>query len=410
MHELGHFAGITHTPRSTRKKTTCPTRPSAPTGLTTVSPTQQALFRSPALHALRARAACYDDAVKGRVTLLLLVGCVLGVVVLGLRTAKPRAPRVEQRSGSTSGAASSFGASRRGAADQRPVAVDTTPIAVGWGSGRNQVGRRRDPESVSEGPMSFTHGKDGSLYILDQVNHRVLRRGKEGTWLAPIELGGVTAQDLRVDGQGGVAVLDRLGEKSLARYDAAGNAQGGTSLLQLGLVDPAGATGLFDDDTGRLYVEESLQGQGKRIVHAVDGGPALPGRPSRDGTQRLAAAIVSRAAGQLVVRAFDDGGKTRWESPLTVPPSLLSIVLCDTDSNGNVYIGVLHARPAGTELVDEQLDVWRLRSDGTTTGHASLAHPDSGLDQLHELSVGSEGTVWWMHAGADGEVVEAIAL
>lgn len=262
--------------------------------------------------------------------------------------------------------------------------------------------------------MSFTHGRDGGLYVLDQVNGRILRRAADGTWLPPIKLPGVTAQDLRVDSTGGVAVLDRLGDRSLQRYDAAGTAQGSVPLVQLGLADAAGATGLFDDDAGGLFIEESLQGQGKRVVHSIDGGPVLPGRPSRDGARLVSAAIVSRTAGQLVVRALEVGGTKRWESPIVTSPSIVSIVLCDTDSDGNVYVGVLHARPTkgSTELSDEQLDVWKLTPNGTTHGHAALAHPASGLDTLHELSVGPDGTVWWMHPAANdaGEVIETVAL
>ncbi|MEO6952674.1 MAG: hypothetical protein ABI321_12760 [Polyangia bacterium] len=333
-----------------------------------------------------------------------------------VRRPSPPTPLAEQATGSTSAVAPVRPRVRRSTdgGSHTALAHDTTPVALGWGSGPGQVGRRRDPESVSEGPMSFTHGKDGILYVLDQVNGRILRRSIDGTWLPPIKLQGITAQDLRVDATGGVAVLDRLGDKSLQRYDAAGNAQGSVPLMQLGLVDAAGATGLFDDDRGGLFVEESLQGQGKRVVHSIDGGPVLAGRPSRDGTQLVSAAIVSRTAGQLVVRALDVAGTTRWESPIVVTPSILSIILCDTDSDGNIYVGVLHARPTtgSTELSDEELDVWKLSSSGATEGHASLAHPASGLDTLHELSVGADGTVWWMHPAANdqGEVVEAIPL
>ena len=348
--------------------------------------------------------------------LLVVLACVvLGRVGVIRGRTSPVPPHLAgQGSGLLAGAPRPAGV--RGPSDggRARSAHDARPVTLGWGSGQGQVGRRRDPESVSEGPMAFTHGKDGSLYVLDQVNGRILRRGPDGTWLAPIELSGVTAQDLRVDATGGVAVLDRLGDRSLQRYDAAGTAQGSVPLAQLGLVDAAGATGLFDNDSGGLFIEESLQGQGKRVVHSIDGGPVLPGRPSRDGAQLVSAAIVSRTAGQLVVRALDVGGTTRWESPIVTTPSIVSVILCDTDSDGNVYVGVIHARSThgSTELSDEQLDVWKLTRDGKTSAHAALTHPASGLDTLHELSVGADGTVWWMHPAANdaGEVIEAVPL
>src|SRR5271154_4303706 len=38
-----------------------------------------------------------------------------------------------------------------------------TILSAAWGSGAGQLGRRRDPESVSEGPMSFLADKSGVI-------------------------------------------------------------------------------------------------------------------------------------------------------------------------------------------------------------------------------------------------------
>jgi len=297
------------------------------------------------------------------------------------------------------------------------VATQPTPtthaLTLGWGNGPDQVGRRVNPESQGEGPMSFVVGKDGTTYVLDQVNHRILRRTKDGRALSPIALPRDTAQDLRVDGHGDVGVLDRLGDKTVARYDASGRETKAVPLSSLGVGDPGGATGLFDTDDGELYVEESLRRQGKRVVHGIDGASALAGRPSRDGQQLIQAAITSRNTGNLVVRGLDLDGTQRWESALFTSPIILSIVLCETDSAGDVFVGVTHAMTTSThDLTGETLDLFRLRSDGTPVGHTSVAHAPSTLEHFRELSVGDDGTVYWMHPAADGSgiVVDSFSI
>ncbi len=75
-----------------------------------------------------------------------------------------------------------------------------------------------------------------------------------------------------------------LGEKTLRRYDGDGKVLEQAPAGAIGVHDPGGgATGLFEDADGSLYVEESLQDEGRRVVRPAAGGDVLAGQPSADG-------------------------------------------------------------------------------------------------------------------------------
>jgi hypothetical protein len=259
--------------------------------------------------------------------------------------------------------------------------------------------------------MALAADRNGSLYVLDQVHGRVLRRGRNGGFAAPIVIGGETAQDLRAIGDG-LAVLDRLGEKSLRRYDASGRLIDDRPLATVGVAEAGGVTGLFDDG-GQPCVEESLAGQSQRVVRPLSGGEPLVGRPSRDGAQLLTAQIVRDEAGTIIVRGLDRQGQERFATTLSVARRVLSIALLDSDAAGGIYAGVLHVRapiPPSHDLSDERLDLFRLDGDGHELTHLSLPHPPSPLESFRELEVAGPGLVWWMHALADGVAVDELRL
>ena len=305
-------------------------------------------------------------------------------------------------------------------ASPRLSAHDATVSRVttlAWGDGPAHVGRRRDPESAHEGPMAIALGRDGSAWVLDQVNGRVLHRDAKGGYRPPFKVR-ETAQDLRADANGGVAVIDRLGAHTLQRFDADGHVVEERPLTSYGVAEPGGVTGLFDDASGSLYLEESLVGEGRRVVHAVGSDALLPGRPSRGGTQLLAARITSREAGAFEVRGIERDGTERFTTKLSVGRAIMSIVLLDSDRQGNVYAGVLHAMSAAPQQApdrsDERLELYRLSPDGVLLARTSIAHAPSALESFRELAVGDDGTVTWMHplpddgGGALGETGMAI--
>src|SRR5262245_58853859 len=71
-------------------------------------------------------------------------------------------------------------------ASPRPATTTRVLLHAPWGSGPGQLGKKSEPESAPLGPMCLTVDKQGTLYVLDQVNHRVARFAKGGAALEPI--------------------------------------------------------------------------------------------------------------------------------------------------------------------------------------------------------------------------------
>ena len=65
-------------------------------------------------------------------------------------------------------------------------------VRADWGSAPGQLGRRGGDESAPEGPMSFAVAPDGGVWVLDQVNRRVVRFGGDGAYRDELPIGSDT--------------------------------------------------------------------------------------------------------------------------------------------------------------------------------------------------------------------------
>src|SRR5262245_23149266 len=90
-----------------------------------------------------------------------------------------------------------------------------------WGRGDAAIGLDSGREQSRIGPSAFDVAPDGSVVVLDQVNHRlvVLRRGAEAEHL-PIDFSGGEG-DLAVGGDGTIYVLDSSARPVLRAFAAA---------------------------------------------------------------------------------------------------------------------------------------------------------------------------------------------
>ena len=92
----------------------------------------------------------------------------------------------------------------------------------GWGGGDETLGLDSGREQSRIGPSAFDVAPDGSVVVLDQVNHRLvrLRRGHEPAVL-PIDFAGGEG-DLAVAGDGRIYVLEMSGKTTVRSFSAAG--------------------------------------------------------------------------------------------------------------------------------------------------------------------------------------------
>lgn len=276
-----------------------------------------------------------------------------------------------------------------------------------WGGGPGQFGRRREAESSPEGPMALHAGRAGELLILDQVNRRV-ERYKDGARTSSLSMGGDTLQDVAVGAEGRIALLDRFVDKSVQVYGADGKLQNEVGLTGPGIPEPGLVTGVFADDDG-VYVER----EHGSVVRIADGSGAtdparseLPGRPTRDGTLFIAAALLDRAAGTVVVRAFARATqKPAWERSLQLEAPVVQILMLDSDRQGRVYLAATigHEDPQPPyKLVDESITAVRLGSGGLERGRLRLPPLPDVEESVRPLSIDDAGDLYMMAPRPEG--------
>ncbi len=292
-------------------------------------------------------------------------------------------------------------------------AAGETVLSAGWGTAPDQMGRRVANESNPEAPMGIALDSRGGLLLLDQVNQRVLRLGRDGVAGSPLAINSSTAQDLAVGPDGKISVLDRHGRQpGIDLYDAGGRRLGRLDVVG-GRVKEGGAiTGLFHGPDG-TYVEtdnDDLVRVADKDGKPTDLEQTIPGRPSRDGKLYLKAGIASRPAGRVYVQAHRKDSTLVWETPLVLGRPVLQILLLDSDSAGNVYLGAEVGRedPKTHKLLDLATIVLRLSGAGQLTGALQLPPTTaSAAETFRPLAVSPDGRVYQMVPGPKGITVKA---
>jgi hypothetical protein len=277
----------------------------------------------------------------------------------------------------------------RGSSSPGDVAADagsiSTIASARWGSKRGELGRERQQEGNAEGPMSFAFA-NGKLVVLDQVNRRVTRYGKDGRVESESDAP-QTAQDIAVAKNGSSALLDRLSTKSISVHDPSGKKVGELALRE----DQVGETGLLTGvfvDGKSVYVEKS---HGALVlVGSIDGQPAdgpseLAGRPSRDGKLLLNAQM---AGGAIVLNAIDrQSGTSKFARAIPFPRPLRGILLLDSDTRGTIYVAA-SAGAANTAQI-----VCLEPREGAVTGRVSLPMSDGAEESMRDFAVDDDGTI-----------------
>jgi hypothetical protein len=220
-----------------------------------------------------------------------------------------------------------------------------TTIEVPWGTGSGALGKKNPQEGNPEGPMSLVVDANGITWVLDQVNGRIVRYGKDGKVLDTIPLTLRGAQDLALTPDGNVVVLDRLADKQLAIIGPDGKVRGTLSLEGKNLTEGGAATGVFVDGN-KVYVEnqhESLVKVGDTKGTADPDREEVPGRPTRDGQGYIRAWLDEGYPKMRVFVTFanKETKTNRFTRALNLPYSAVALALLDSDRAGIIYLGVV---------------------------------------------------------------------
>jgi len=285
--------------------------------------------------------------------------------------------------------------SKRAAA--APAARWTAP----WGAGPGALGHTRPSEGNPEAPMAFAVAHDGSLWVLDQVNARLVHFGRDGAASA-VPIDARAPRDLAVAPDGTLALLDRQGQARVQLLSPTGRAIGALPLAGKGIDQPGAVTSVIvDGDTvyaerehGQLVALGNTQGQASATR------AELQGRPSRDGTSTLLAGIVDRAAGRLVLAVGDRRtGQNRATREIDLGRQVLAIALLDSDLHGTVYLAALQG---GDGAAPELLLMCAAESDAHLLGQVPLPANTGPEETTRDLTALDSGGVLYAERGSQG--------
>jgi hypothetical protein len=283
-------------------------------------------------------------------------------------------------------------------------------IALGWGAGALEVGRSRPEEGNPEAPMSLAIDPKGDVVVLDQVNGRLLRVGKDGAPLGAVSLSLQAPEDVAMGKDGSMAVLDRLVDKQIAIVGSNGKVLGNLPLEGNGVSDTGDVTGVFVDGKD-VYVERESGtlvrvGDTSGVADAMR--PELPGRPSRDGRLLISAGFSDAQAGRLIVSAIDRQTMDHlYTRELRMGMPLLSIPLVDSDAAGIVYIATVAELPSSSG--DDPTPVAFLTclssADGQPIRTVQLPVNTDPDETFREMTVADEGGVLFAHRTDSGMTI-----
>jgi len=214
-------------------------------------------------------------------------------------------------------------------------------VRADWGSGPGQLGRRGGDESAPEGPMSFAMEPGGEVWVLDQVNRRVVHFAADGRYLAVVPIDLDTFQGLALAPSGELVLMDRLAARIVRVLSPDGAVLAEVPLEGVGIDEGGGTTALFARDDG-VWVEYDHT-RSVRVLDAQWRAPVvrelLPGRPLGPGAISGQARRAGPAAVEL--RTVDrDSDVTLAETTLVLAEPVWRIAELAGDAQGNVALAV----------------------------------------------------------------------
>lgn len=271
----------------------------------------------------------------------------------------------------------------------------------GWGNGDKKLGHSRPDEANPEAPMSLTVDPLGNVWILDQVNERLVKLDKNGKQVGTVPLSVQAGQDVVVGPDGTVMVLDRLVDKSVSLTGPDGKPRGELPLIGKGLEEGGASTGLFTDGE-KIFVERE---HGDSVEIGSTSGQAskerteVPGRPAGDGRTYLTAGIVDGASGTVMVTAIDREPQAhRFTRQLSMGQPVVALNALDADRSGVIYLGTVLELPGSTaEAPMFGIAVLCLDPlDGRPLGQTRFAANTMPEETFRELTVLPEGGVLFL--------------
>lgn len=210
-------------------------------------------------------------------------------------------------------------------------------LELPWGSGGWNAGKKEAGESAPEGPMSFALSPAGDIYILDQVNFRVLKFYSDGMPASQIPISAAAFQDIEVSGSGKIILLDRLVGSCVVVMEPDGKEVSSWPVTGAGIAEGGGVTAMFLDKDGLWleynhgYMVRVLDDSLKACHRSV-----VPGRKLKTGSSVVAAAVEK--PGKARVWTVHPGtGSKLGEKLFSFGQDVYRIAWIETDGSGAIH-------------------------------------------------------------------------
>jgi len=274
-----------------------------------------------------------------------------------------------------------------------------TILQLGWGSGPREAGRHEDGESAPAGPMSFTVLPSGEIYLLDQVNLRVLRFDPGSKTSSEIPAGSDTWQDIAVAADGTIVLLDRLVRRAVVLIDEAGRELSSHAIEGGGIPEGGAVTAMFLEKDG-LWLEVNHERSVRILDAALDPCPRTVrrGRPL-DGGLTTVVAFLDKQGG-VEMRTMDGlAGAVTGEKHFSFGQDLYRIAWIEADASGAVHAMFHLLEPRAKNAPgppQEKVLALRLGKGLEETGSFESPHVIKAWEQFKEFQVSDSGTVCQM--------------
>jgi len=270
-----------------------------------------------------------------------------------------------------------------------------------WGTGPGRFGK--DDEATRPGPMSLAVDRQGTVFVLDQVNRRVQRFSRHGSRLPAMTGLSETTEDIALH-HGQVWALEYVPHDG-PRYAVTRRGARGADLTVLLDRERELATGLFvtgpaatpdvrveqRQDTLLRVVREGAALAPARQTHHVLGRPNR-GQPGHRVTARLTGTHTA------LVMTVDPEVGARPAFEVSTPIPLVAIQELDTDADGAIYVGLFLATegPApdfAWEQVRKVVVAWR-----PGAGHRVVEmQAIFATTVFRPVAVGQDGALYQLH-------------
>ncbi|MFA5844999.1 MAG: hypothetical protein WC971_09255 [Coriobacteriia bacterium] len=284
----------------------------------------------------------------------------------------------------------------------RTVGSARTAVRARWGDAADEVGISYDGETV--GPYSFGIDDRDRVYVLDQINRRVVRY-RDGAVEATFSLPGVWCEDIAVSRDRFAVLYRTRTERSILLFDA-DDGQVATLTIDPSAPDPYRVR-IIEDEV--CIESHDIRGAGFYVIGKLDGSTVASetqrtmkqdGFPTPTG-DAITGGVIDENDVRIDVESRDGAPKTRIR--MFSKRRFSGIPEVSGDLRGNVYVayGLYWENPKDINDRKGRLVIAKYASDGELVGRVETEN-DWYAEPIRKVVVTPSGEIYHLASDRNG--------